>query len=176
MLNRNATRYFRRISGGVNIKAERWIPNGLVQSMITHDFDKGFYSIVTLGEKKIVTKRINGAHLNPSCPHQSTSPSCPPHQSTSPSCPHQSTSTTPASERNSGVHLKLSKCEEDDSERGEIYYAALNEQLYTPHLLRLWRTGACELYYEAEQDNEEFKGENLHLQNDEFAMLSILKI
>ena len=39
-----------------------------------------------------------------------------------------------------------------DDERGEINYTALSEQLYPPHLLRLWRTVACELFYEAEED------------------------
>ena len=38
-------------------------PKWLGPSVITHDFGKGFYSIVTLDEKKIVTKRISGAHL-----------------------------------------------------------------------------------------------------------------
>ena len=30
------------------------------------------------------------------------------------------------------------------------------EQLHSPHLMRLWRTGACVLHYEAEEDNEAF--------------------
>ena len=77
-------------------KGQKMDPKWLGSSIITHDFGKGFYSIMTLDEKKIVTKRISGTHLKfykhaPSSPHQSTSPACP-HQSTSPSTPHQSTS------------------------------------------------------------------------------------
>ena len=68
-------------------------------SLITHDLGKGFYSLVTLDQKKIVTKRINGAHLKLYlCPPSS------PHQSAPPASPHQST--PPASERVSEGHLK----------------------------------------------------------------------
>ena len=64
--------------------------------MITHEPVKGFYSIVTLDEKKIVTKRISDVYQNlyqhpPSSPHQSTPPSSL-HQFTSSSSSHQSTS------------------------------------------------------------------------------------
>ena len=57
--------------------------------MITHEPVKGFYSIVTLDEKKIVTKRISDVYQNlyqhpPSSLHQYTSPSSL-HQFTSPS-------------------------------------------------------------------------------------------
>ena len=84
-------------------------PKWLGPSVITHDLGKGFYTIVTLDEKKIVIKNISGAHLTfyqypPSSPHQSTSLASP-HQSTLSSSPHQSTTTIPASERNSGAHL-----------------------------------------------------------------------
>ena len=44
-----------------------------------------------------------------------------------------------------------------NDERGESNYAALSKQLYSPHLVWLWRTGAFELFYETEEDNEEFK-------------------
>ena len=43
------------------------------------------------------------------------------------------------------------------NERGELNYAALSKQLYSPHLVWLWRTGAFELFYETEEDDEEFK-------------------
>ena len=32
----------------------------------------------------------------------------------------------------------------------------LEEQLYSPNILRLWRSGACRSYYEAKEDDEEF--------------------
>ena len=133
-------------------------------SLITHDLGKGFYSLVTLDQMKIVTKRINGAHLKlylrpPSSPHQST-PQASPHQSTLPASPHQSTppasphqSTPPASPHQSTLHEVLYKGNED--KRSELNHKALYEQLYSPHLLRLWRTGACELIYKAEEDDEE---------------------
>ena len=68
-------------------KGGKMDPKWLSPGLITHDLGKGFYSLVTLDQKKIVTKRINGAHLKlylcpPSSPHQSAPPASP-HQSTS---------------------------------------------------------------------------------------------
>ena len=34
--------------------------------------------------------------------------------------------------------------------------SVLEEQLYSPNILRLWRSGACTSYYEAKEDDEEF--------------------
>ena len=129
-------------------------PKWLSPSLITHDLGKGFYSLVTLDQKKIVTKRINGAYLKlylrPPSSHQSTPPASP-HQSTPPASPHQST--PPASPHQSTPHEVLDKG--NDDKRSELNHKALHEQLYSPHLLRLWRTGACELFYKAEEDDEE---------------------
>ena len=60
-------------------KGGKMDPKWLSPSLITHDLGKGFYSLVTLDQEKIVTKRINGAHLKlylcpSSSPHQSTPP------------------------------------------------------------------------------------------------------
>ena len=33
----------------------------------------------------------------------------------------------------------------------------LKEQLYSPNILRLWRSGACTSFYEAKEDDEEFE-------------------
>ena len=73
-------------------KGGKMDPKWLSPSLITHDLGKGFYSLVTIDQKKIVTKRINGAHLKlyvrpPSSPHQSTPPAsltCPHHWHPSP--------------------------------------------------------------------------------------------
>ena len=111
-------------------------------------------ALVTLDQKKIVTKRINGAHLKLYLrPHSS------PHKSTPPTSPHQST--LPASERVSGAHLKPYNSEVVDKgnvdKRSELNHKARNKQLYSPHLLHLWWTGACELFYKAEEDDEELE-------------------
>ena len=73
-------------------KGGKMDPKWLSPSLITHALGKGFYSLVTLDQKKIVTKRINGAHLKlylrpPSSPHQSTPPASP-HLSHPLTCPH----------------------------------------------------------------------------------------
>ena len=139
-------------------------PKWLSPNLITHDLGKGFYSLVTLDQKKIVTKRINGAHLKlylcpPSSPHQSTPPASPhlspppasPHLSPPPASPHQHT--PPASPHLSTSPEVVDKGNED--KRSELNHKTLHEQLYSTHLLRLWRTGACELFYKAEEDDEE---------------------
>ena len=97
----------------------------------------------------------------PTSPHQSTPPASP-HQSTPPPSPHQSKppasphqSTPPASPHQSTPHEGLDKGNEDKRSDSELNHEALHEQLYSPHLLRLWRTGACELVYKAEEDDEE---------------------
>ena len=79
----------------------------------------------------------------PASPHQFIPPPSP-HQSTPPASPHQST-----------PHEGLDKGNEDKRSDSELNHEALHEQLYSPHLLRLWRTGACELVYKAEEDDEE---------------------
>ncbi|KAL5515024.1 hypothetical protein EMCRGX_G000133 [Ephydatia muelleri] len=155
-------------------------------------------------QKKIVTKRINGAHLKlylrspsphqstpPASPHQFTPPTSPhqstppasPHQSTPPPSPHQSTppasphqSTPPASPHQSTPHEGLDKGNEDKRSDSELNHEALHEQLYSPHLLRLWRTGACELVYKAEEDDEELDEKTLHFQKDEFALSKDLTV
>ncbi|KAL5510421.1 hypothetical protein EMCRGX_G005962 [Ephydatia muelleri] len=44
-------------------KGGKMDPKSLSPSLITRDLGKDVYSLVTLDQKKIVTKRINGAHL-----------------------------------------------------------------------------------------------------------------
>ena len=34
--------------------------------------------------------------------------------------------------------------------------SVIEEQLYSPNILHLWRSGACRSYYEAKEDDEEF--------------------
>ena len=38
----------------------------------------------------------------------------------------------------------------------ELDRSVLEEQLYSPSLSRLWRSGACILHYEAKEDDEDF--------------------
>eukprot|EP00731_Ephydatia_muelleri_P007476 Em0003g1724a len=46
----------------------------------------------------------------------------------------------------------------------------LEEQLYSPNISRLWRSGACISYYEAKEDDEEFDNAELDLQQEEYAL------
>ena len=90
---------------------------------------------------------LTSPHLHPSPVHTTSIP----HLSTPPASPHQST--PPASTHLSTPPEVVDKGNED--RRSELNHKALHEQLYSPHLLRLRRTGACDLFYKAEEDDEE---------------------
>ena len=109
-------------------------PKWLSPSQITHDLGKGFYSLVTLDQKKIVTKRIKGAHLKlylrpPSSshsPHPLHPPPVPttgiPHLSTPPASPHQPT--PPASPHLSTPPEVVDKGNEDKRSELTLSWAA----------------------------------------------------
>ena len=46
------------------------------------------------------------------------------------------------------------------SEDSNYKSSALEEQLYSPSLIRLWRSGACVMHYEAKEDDQDF---NVHV-------------
>jgi hypothetical protein len=133
-------------------KGGKMDPKWLSPSLITHDLGKGFYSLVTIDQKKIVTKRINGAHLKlyvrpPSSPHQSTPPASP-HLSpplASLTCPHhQHPLISPHHTRSPHMSTPPEVVDKgNEDKRSELNHKALHEQLYSPHLLGLWRTEWC---------------------------------
>eukprot|EP00731_Ephydatia_muelleri_P009061 Em0004g1399a len=51
--------------------------------------------------------------------------------------------------------------------------SVLEEQLYSPNILHLWRSGACTSYYEAKEDDEEFDNAELDLQQEEYALSKV---
>ena len=134
--------------------------------IITVKLSKGFYSLQSVANSSDCIKRVNGAHLkvfycseyqsscsnspnhfNQSSPHHSGQSS--PHHSGQPS-PHHSGQPSPQHSSQS------SPCQSECSSMLEIDSTIVWSQLHSPHLMRLWRTGASTLQYEAEEDDEAF--------------------
>ena len=114
--------------------------------IITAKLRKGFYSLQSVASSSDCIKCVIGAHLKMfySSEQQSCSNSLH-HFNQSP--PHHSGQSSPQ---------HSSQSQSECSNMLEIDSAMVWNQLHSPYLMRLWRTGASTLQYEAEEDDEAF--------------------
>ena len=54
------------------------------------------------------------------------------------------------------VHHEENDNNKEQGCQNEEPVSVIEEQLYSPNILRLWRSGECTSYYEAKEDDEEF--------------------
>ena len=106
--------------------------------MIMKIHGKGFYRLKQVGNEECVVERINGAHLKP---YQVAD---------------ESSKVRNTVEKGKVCNKDLDKQQSEEIEVHKLDHDILWEQLFSSNLMRLWRTGACELLYDSKEDDEAF--------------------
>ena len=106
--------------------------------MIMKIHGKGFYRQKQVGNEECVVERINGAHLKP---YQVAD---------------ESSEVRNTVEKGKVCNKDLDKQQSEEIEVDKLDHDILWEQLFSSNLMRLWRTGACELLYDSKEDDEAF--------------------
>ena len=104
--------------------------------MIMKIHGKGFYRLKQVGNEECVVERINGAHLKP---YQVAD---------------ESSEVRNTVEKGKVCNKDLDKLQSEEIEVDKLDHDILWEQLFSSNLMRLWRTGACELLYDSKEDDE----------------------
>ena len=106
--------------------------------MIMKIHGNGFYRLKQVGNEECVVERINGAHLKP---YQVAD---------------ESSEVRNTVEKGKVSNKDLDKQQSEEIEVDKLDHDILWEQLFSSNLMRLWRTGACELLYDSKEDDEAF--------------------
>ncbi|KAL5491279.1 hypothetical protein EMCRGX_G016535 [Ephydatia muelleri] len=96
------------------------------------------HRLTQVGNEECVVERINGAHLKP---YQVAD---------------ESSEVRNKVEKGKVCNKDLDKQQSEEIAVDKLDHDILWEQLFSSNLMRLWRTGACELLYDSKEDDEAF--------------------